>query len=97
MFRMKLSDYAKEVGVTYKTAYRWWKAGSWTPTNRPTCAIIVHELQTITTGAALNARVIASRSEKRRAAANAAIARLRGSARLSRGHGSDLNRFRPQR
>jgi predicted site-specific integrase-resolvase len=24
---MKLSDYAKKVGVTYKTAYRWFKAG----------------------------------------------------------------------
>ncbi len=24
---MKLSDYAKKVGVTYTTAYRWWKAG----------------------------------------------------------------------
>jgi predicted site-specific integrase-resolvase len=24
---MKLSAYAKQVGITYKTAYQWWKAG----------------------------------------------------------------------
>jgi len=24
---MKLSAYARQIGVTYKTAYRWWKAG----------------------------------------------------------------------
>ena len=24
---MRLSQYAKRMNVTYKTAYRWWKAG----------------------------------------------------------------------
>jgi len=24
---MKLSTYARQIGVTYKTAHRWWKAG----------------------------------------------------------------------
>ncbi|WP_427160645.1 hypothetical protein ACQFX9_03050 [Aliinostoc sp. HNIBRCY26] len=24
---MKLSEYAKKAGVSYKTAHRWWKAG----------------------------------------------------------------------
>ncbi|XWK88925.1 MAG: hypothetical protein U7127_02335 [Phormidium sp.] len=25
---MKLSDYAKHLGVSYQTAWRWWKAGT---------------------------------------------------------------------
>jgi predicted site-specific integrase-resolvase len=32
---MKLSQYAKHVGVSYKTAYRWYKAGTLdTPSRR---------------------------------------------------------------
>src|SRR6266436_5493729 len=54
---MKLSAYAKQVGVTYKTAYQWWKAGQLDAYQRPTGTIIVHEPQTAATGAALYTRV----------------------------------------
>jgi putative resolvase len=54
---MKLSDYAKEVGVTYKTAYQWWKAGQLDAYQLPTGTIIVREPKAAATGAALYARV----------------------------------------
>jgi predicted site-specific integrase-resolvase len=54
---MKLSDYAKQVGVTYKTAYQWWKAGQLDAYQRPTGTIIVREPTPTATGAALYARV----------------------------------------
>jgi predicted site-specific integrase-resolvase len=54
---MKLSDYAKQVGVTYKTAYQWWKAGQLDAYQLPTGTIIVREPKAAATGAALYARV----------------------------------------
>jgi putative resolvase len=54
---MKLSDYAKQVGVTYKTAYQWWKAGQLDAYQLPTGTIIVREPKAVATGAALYARV----------------------------------------
>lgn len=41
---MKLSEYAKEMGVTYKTAYRWFKAGNIPHTTEQTATgtILVH-------------------------------------------------------
>jgi predicted site-specific integrase-resolvase len=54
---MKLSDYAKQVGVTYKTAYQWWRAGQLDAYQLPTGTIIVREPKTTATGAALYARV----------------------------------------
>jgi putative resolvase len=54
---MKLSEYAKQVGVTYKTAYQWWKAGQLDAYQLPTGTIIVREPKTVATGAALYARV----------------------------------------
>src|SRR6266851_5268424 len=54
---MKLSEYARQVGVTYKTAYHWWQAGQLDASQRPTGSIIVREPQTAPTGAALDARV----------------------------------------
>src|SRR5262249_54054939 len=54
---MKLSEYAKQVGVTYKTAYQWWKAGQLDAYQLPTGTIIVREPQTAVTGVALYARV----------------------------------------
>jgi len=54
---MKLSAYARQVGITYKTAYQWWKAGQLDAYQRPTGTIIVREPQTAATGAALYARV----------------------------------------
>src|SRR5258708_28745176 len=54
---MKLSEYAKQVGVTYKTAGQWWKAGQLDAYQLPTGTIIVREPKTVATGEALYARV----------------------------------------
>src|SRR5260370_30387009 len=54
---MKPSDYAKQVGVTYKTAYQWWKAGQLDAYQLPTGTIIVREATPSATGVALYARV----------------------------------------
>ena len=40
---MKLSQYAKKVGVTYKTAYRWYKAGTLDAYQTATGIIIVRD------------------------------------------------------
>jgi len=40
---MRLSVYAKKTGVTYKTAYRWWKAGKLDAYQMDTGTIIVRE------------------------------------------------------
>ena len=55
---MKLSAYAKQVGVTYKTAWQWWKAGQLDAYQLPTGTIIVREAKpSAATGVALYARV----------------------------------------
>src|SRR5260221_13294390 len=54
---MKLSAYARQVGVTYKTVYHWWKAGQLDAYQLPTGTIIVREATPSATGAALYARV----------------------------------------
>jgi putative resolvase len=54
---MKLSEYAKQVGVTSKTAWQWWKAGHLDAYPLPTGTIIVREPQTAASGVALYARV----------------------------------------
>jgi putative resolvase len=54
---MKLSEYAKQVGVTYKTVWQWWKAGQLDTYQLPTGTIIVREPKAAATGAALYARV----------------------------------------
>jgi putative resolvase len=54
---MKLSEYAKQVGVTYKTAWQWWKAGQLDAYQVPTGTIIVRERPTAASGVALSARV----------------------------------------
>ena len=40
---MKLSQYAKKVGVTYKTAWRWYKAGTLDAYQTPTGMVIVRD------------------------------------------------------
>ena len=40
---MKLSSYAKQVGVSYKTAHRWWKAGQISGYQLPTGTIVITE------------------------------------------------------
>lgn len=52
---MKLSAYAKAVGVTSKTAYQWWKVGQLDASQLPTGTISVHEAQPRMTGVALSA------------------------------------------
>ncbi len=41
---MKLSDYAKKVGVSYKTAHRWWKAGQLKGYQLPSGTIIIEDI-----------------------------------------------------
>jgi predicted site-specific integrase-resolvase len=38
---MKLSEYAKQQGISYRTAFRWWKAGQTPGYQAPTGTIIV--------------------------------------------------------
>jgi predicted site-specific integrase-resolvase len=54
---MKLSTYAKQVGVTYKTAWKWWKAGRLDAYQLPTGTVIVREPVAPVQGVALYARV----------------------------------------
>jgi putative resolvase len=55
---MKLSVYARQIGVTYKTAYRWWRAGRLDAYQLDTGTVIVRDpLPKSATGVALYARV----------------------------------------
>lgn len=54
---MKLSTYAKQVGVTYKTAWQWWKAGQLDAYQLPSGTVIVREPVAQAMGVALYARV----------------------------------------
>ena len=38
---MKLSHYARQVGISYKTAYRWWKAGQLNGYQLPSGTIVI--------------------------------------------------------
>lgn len=61
---MKLSDYAHKVGVTYKTAYRWYKAGKLRGYQMDTGTIIITEDQpTVTPRTAVYARVSSSENK----------------------------------
>ncbi|MBC6475647.1 MAG: hypothetical protein GDA48_24935 [Hormoscilla sp. GM102CHS1] len=39
---MKLADYAREVGVSYRTAWRWWKSGALNGYQLPSGTIIIN-------------------------------------------------------
>lgn len=56
---MKLSEYAKQQGISYSTAFRWWKAGHIKGYQAPTGTIIVQEeeLKTASQKVAIYARV----------------------------------------
>ena len=55
---MKLSTYARQIGVTYKTAYRWWKAGKLDAYQLDTGTVIVRDpLKVSANHVALYARV----------------------------------------
>jgi len=47
MLGMKLSEYAKQHNVTYKTAHRWWKAGKLDAFQLDTGTIVVRQKQVI--------------------------------------------------
>ena len=57
---MKLSQYARKVGVTYKTAYKWYKAGRLKGYQMPTGTIIVEEEQAVVEKVAIYSRVSSS-------------------------------------
>ena len=38
---MKLSQYARQIGISYKTAYRWWKAGQLNGYQLPSGTIVI--------------------------------------------------------
>ena len=42
---IKLSQYAKKIGVSYKTAWRWYKAGTLDAYKTPTGMVVVRDLQ----------------------------------------------------
>lgn len=71
---MKLSDYARKLGVTYKTAWRWWKAGKVDAYQTESGTIIVRDEAITPGGIALYARVS---SADQREDAERQIARLR--------------------
>jgi predicted site-specific integrase-resolvase len=73
---MKLSDYAREIGVTYKTAYRMFKRGELDAYQLPTGTIIVNESvnPVAGSGVALYARVS---SHDQKAEAERQLQRLR--------------------
>lgn len=54
---MRLSQYAKHLNVTYKTAYRWWKAGKLDAYQLDTGTVIVRDPVSVSRGVALYARV----------------------------------------
>ena len=56
---MRLSQYAKKMGVSYKTAFRWWKAGKLDAYQLDTGTVIVREpvASEVPTNVALYARV----------------------------------------
>ena len=49
----KLSEYAKQVGITFTTVYQWWTAGQLDAYQLPTGTIIVRETQPSATGGVL--------------------------------------------
>jgi predicted site-specific integrase-resolvase len=54
---MKLSDYAKKLGVSYKTAWRMWKRGEIKASQLPTGTIIVTTEEILPQGVAIYTRV----------------------------------------
>ena len=58
---MRLRRYAEQMGISYKTAYRWWKAGKLDAYQLDTGTIIVRDpVQPVVGGIALYARVSSS-------------------------------------
>jgi hypothetical protein len=64
LWGMKLSDYAKQVGVTDKTAWQWWTAGHLEADPLPTGTLMVREPQTAACSVALDARVSSAEQQE---------------------------------
>lgn len=68
---MKLPDYAKSLGISYKTAWRWWKAGKLPhPARQTETGLVIVDYapssvkpQTVTTRAAIYSRVSSSENK----------------------------------
>jgi putative resolvase len=60
---MKLSDYAKSIGVSYKTAWRMWKRGDLNATQLTTGTVIVKLDQPTNKGVVIYARVSSSENK----------------------------------
>jgi predicted site-specific integrase-resolvase len=60
---MKLSDYAKKLGITYKTAWRLWKSGKLNAFQLPTGTIIVREEDKLPDKVCIYARVSSSENK----------------------------------
>lgn len=60
---MKLSDYAKSIGVSYKTAWRMWKRGELNAKQLPTGTVIVNIETPNTKGVVIYARVSSSENK----------------------------------
>ena len=84
---MKLADWAREQGIDYKTAYRWFRAGALPVSStqiKATCTILVHPEKTVSDlGVALYARVSSS---DQKADLDRQIARLSGFAAKEKMH-----------
>lgn len=61
---MKLSDYAKQVGVSYKTAWRWFQSGRLDAYQTETGTIIVRESVDAPDGVAIYARISSADQKK---------------------------------
>lgn len=71
---MKLSEYARKLGISYKTAWRWYKAGRLDAYQTESGTIIVRDVAVAPSGVALYARVS---SADQRADADRQMTRLR--------------------
>lgn len=60
---MKLSEYAKSIGVSYKTAWRMWQRGQLNAEQLPTGTVIVKVDRPISKGVAIYARVSSSENK----------------------------------
>ncbi len=62
---MKLSAYAEKLGISYKTAWRWWKEGKLDAYQTETGTVIVGEQIDAPAGIALYTKDVERRPERR--------------------------------
>lgn len=98
---MKLSAYAEKLGISYKTAWRWWKEGKLDAYQTETGTVIVREQIEAATGIALYVRVSSADQKddlarQRERLQTYAIARGYMVSRIVTEVASGLNDSRPQ-